>query len=92
MCWSCNPFCGGCKPPRPKPVKCPGCKTFCFPELKQCQRCGTLLPEPERPEPVMCLSIGKMCATPCNKHRKPPLEGQVNTCKWHRPPDGEGEG
>lgn len=91
MCWSCNPYCGGCKPPKPKPIKCPVCNTYCFPELKYCKRCGTVLPELSKPEPVLCLYIGKVCATPCNKHKKPPQEGQANTCSWHSAPDAAEE-
>ncbi|QEM67008.1 hypothetical protein FO488_01770 [Geobacter sp. FeAm09] len=88
MCWSCNPYCGGCKPPKPKPFKCPTCNTYCFPELKTCKRCGTVLPELPKPTPVMCLYIGKMCATPCNKHKKAVEKGApIEACKYHTPLD-----
>ena len=85
MCWSCNPYCGGCKPPKPKPVKCPACNTFNFPELGHCKRCGAVLPEPPKPQPVFCQNIGQMCANPCNRHKKPPQEGTSPTCNWHTP-------
>lgn len=86
VCWSCNPYCGGCKPPKPKPIKCPGCKTFNFGEEKNCKRCGAVLPEREPPPTVMCLYIGKLCANPCLRHKKPPGEGEKATCIWHTPP------
>ncbi len=85
MCWSCNPYCGGCKPPKPKPVKCPNCKMFNFPELTHCKKCGILLPEPPKPVPSHCLYIGQMCANPCNRRLKPPLEDEVPDCTWHSP-------
>jgi hypothetical protein len=90
MCWSCNPYCGGCKPPKPKPIKCPNCHIYCFPEFTSCQRCGTPLPEPAQPVAAFCLHIGAVCAAPCNKHKKAPLEGQTDSCPWHTPPP-EGE-
>lgn len=91
MCWSCNPYCGGCKPPKPKPIKCPVCNTYTFPELIKCKRCGTVLPDLNKPEAVMCLYIGEICTTPCNRHKKASLDGLINTCTWHSTPDNEEE-
>lgn len=85
MCWSCNPYCGGCKPPKPKPVKCPGCKMYNFPELTRCKRCGLPLPEPPKPVPLFCLYIGKICANPCLRHKKLPNEDSEAICNWHTP-------
>ncbi|WP_144351148.1 hypothetical protein [Sporomusa termitida] len=88
MCWSCNPYCGGCKPPKEKPAPCPACGTYNFPERKNCKQCGADLPPPKARPTVMCLYIGKLCANPCNKHKKPSQDGLVKTCKWHTPPAG----
>ncbi len=87
MCWSCNPYCGGCKPPKPKPRKCPNCKAYCFDEeRKNCPKCGAVLPEHVPPPTVMCLYIGQLCANPCLRHKKAPEEGTEAACIWHTPP------
>jgi hypothetical protein len=39
----------------------------------------------------MCLFVGKMCATPCGKHKKVPLEDGENICKWHTEPGNDTE-
>jgi hypothetical protein len=85
MCWSCNPYCGGCKPPKPKPVKCTQCKAVNFPELIHCKRCGALLPEPPKPIPAFCLYTDQMCANPCGRRKKPPENGVIQTCALHTP-------
>ena len=86
MCWSCNPYCGGCKPPKEKPVKCPLCNTFTFRELKNCKKCGAPLPERVPPVPVLCLYIGgEMCANPCGRHKKVPEDGIAKSCSYHTP-------
>ncbi len=85
MCWTCNPYCGGCKPPKPKPIKCEHCGTYNFSELKNCRKCRRPLPERQPPEPVMCLYIGEMCANPCQRHKKKPDNKHDSFCKWHTP-------
>lgn len=89
MCWSCNPYCGGCKPPKEKPVKCAVCNGYSFPELTNCKKCGAVLPERTKRLPVMCLYIEKVCANPCNRHKKAPDDGQVKICVWHTPVENE---
>ena len=89
MCWSCNPYCGGCKPPKPKPIKCPSCGIYSFKDLKNCERCGAVMPERESPPTVMCLYIGQLCANPCQKHKKMPEDGTQGTCSWHTKPKTE---
>lgn len=86
MCWSCNPYCGGCKPPKEKPRACPVCGTYNFPEYKNCKKCGAELPPPPKRPTVMCLYVEDLCANPCNKHKKPSQDGIVKTCKWRTPP------
>ncbi|SDF73453.1 hypothetical protein SPACI_012250 [Sporomusa acidovorans DSM 3132] len=89
MCWSCNPYCGGCKPPKDKPKKCESCGLYNSPQLTTCKKCGAdLPPTPKRPT-VMCLYIGELCANPCNRHKKPPQDGKLKTCRWHTPAQGE---
>ena len=87
MCWSCNPFCGGCKPPKPRPIKCENCGTFNFDETETCRKCRQPLPERKKTEPVMCLYIGEMCADSCQRHKIERLETdeQDPYCKWHTP-------
>ena len=87
MCWSCNPYCGNCKPPKEKPKKCPVCSSYSFPEFKNCKKCGALLPESVKPPTLMCLYIGEMCANPCGKRKTAPKDDiLLHTCKWHTPP------
>lgn len=90
MCWSCNPYCGGCKPPKERPVRCRTCKTFNFrDESNKCKNCGAVLPDPIKRPTVMCLQIGKLCANPCNRHKSAPDDGVLKTCNLHTPPKEE---
>ncbi len=85
MCWSCNPYCGGCKPPKPKPRKC-SCGKFSFEEKAvKCSKCGADLPEIIPPQPVMCLFIGQICANPCKRSTTPPEGGEVKECNYWTP-------
>ena len=87
MCWSCNPYCGGCKPPKEKPVKCPMCKAYNFrDESSVCKKCGSPLPPPIPRPTVLCLYIGQLCANPCNKHKTTSEDGTIKSCSWHTPP------
>ena len=85
MCWSCNPYCGGCKPPKPKPIKCERCGAFNFDDLGICRKCKQVLPERPKPEAVFCRYIGAMCANPCQRHKKDPDHLAESYCKWHTP-------
>lgn len=48
-CWICNPYCGRCKPPMPKPVKCTHCGKHTIPDSidPKCKKCGARLTGPE---------------------------------------------
>jgi hypothetical protein len=85
MCWSCNPYCGGCKPPKQKPIECPACGTYNNAKLSVCKKCGAQLPPPPKRPIVMCLYIGELCANPCDRHKKPSQDGTLKTCRWHTP-------
>ena len=86
MCWSCNPFCGNCKPPQPRPKVCPKCKTLNFDdpdEAVKCKKCGGELPKrPPRPV-VHCLLAGISCSNPCKKYKTAPEDGIVRPCKYN---------
>lgn len=75
MCWSCNPICGGCRPPRKRPVKCPECGMFNAVDLEHfsrpnpCTKCGFDLTDLALPEPVTCTICGEVCYNPCRKGR-----------------------
>lgn len=86
MCWTCNPYCGGCKPPKEKPIPCPACGYYNISGRKTCKKCGTELPPPKPRPTVQCLYINKLCANPCNRYKNPPQDGMAKTCKWHTPP------
>lgn len=81
MCWSCNPICGGCRPPRKKPVKCPECGMFNAIDLEHpsaenpCRKCGFDLTEVALPKPVTCKFCGLICYNPCKKAFKEPENG-----------------
>lgn len=73
MCWSCNPICGGCRPPRKRPVKCPDCGAFNAVNLEHvaeanpCTKCGKDLTELAMPKPVVCSICREICYNPCRK-------------------------
>jgi hypothetical protein len=88
MCWSCNPYCGGCKPPKPKPRKCEGCGKYNFdPQDTLCRKCGHLLPEVIAPATVMCLYVNGLCANPCRRHLTAPEDGDTKTCNYRTVPE-----
>lgn len=90
MCWSCNAYCGNCKPPKEKPRMCTQCKAVNFDlEATQCRKCGTELPPRILPKTVFCLYCGLMCANPCKKAEKAPLDGVCVPCKLRTPPKDE---
>lgn len=85
MCWTCNPYCGGCKPPKPKPMKCLSCNTYNLSDRETCPKCGQPFPKHPAPTPTMCLYLGQMCGNPCHRHKKLPDEGVESNCPWHTP-------
>jgi hypothetical protein len=90
MCWSCNPYCGGCKPPQPRPRKCEFCGKFNFaPQDTLCKKCGRPLPAIIPPKTVMCLYVDDLCANPCRRHLTAPVDGQPKDCKYRTIPGPE---
>ena len=89
-CWICNPYCGNCKPPAERPVKCPQCKTLNFfirADVKRiCRQCGAILPEREERLVVFCSYCGLECANPCKQHKIVPKDGVLLKCPWITPP------
>lgn len=88
-CVVCNPYCGKCKPPKQKPVKCPACGKYNFLDLMEdtkCIRCRADLPIPPKPAIVKCLYSGLMCANPCKKHTKAYKDGSFMPCSNNTPP------
>ena len=81
MCWSCNPICGGCRPPRKRPVKCPECGMFNAVDLEHfskpnpCTKCGFDLTDLALPEPVTCTICGEVCYNPCRKGKTEQPDG-----------------
>lgn len=68
MCIGCNPFCGRCKPPLPRPRKCPDCGRFTMDTAELvCSNCGAELPKPMQPKTEFCNFSGQMCANPCGQ-------------------------
>lgn len=96
MCWSCNPRCGGCRPPRQRAVKCPECGTFNLFDIeirdpvvpRQCKKCALDLTGEATPVPVLCKRSGKPCANPCRQNTKEPGDGGLVDCKMNTPPPG----
>lgn len=89
-CWSCNPFCGRCKPPRARPVQCPDCQTYNSPDFNQsnqCRKCGAELPvQAAVSRVVLCFYSGLLCANPCQKHTFVGKDGVVRPCRMNTPP------
>jgi len=94
-CWICNPYCGNCKPPAEKPVKCPQCNTFNIfikaGEKRICKKCGTILPEGEVRPIVFCSYCGLECANQCKRYKLVPKDGVLLACPWITPPNGNGK-
>ena len=73
-CWSCNPFCGKCKPPYRKAI-CPKCgKLTIVPKEKylasteiQCANCGEDITDLIYVHPVYCHFSELICAYPCGR-------------------------
>jgi hypothetical protein len=86
-CWACNPYCGNCKPPLPKPRPCPSCQRLCFnPTEETCPNCYKQLTPYISPKVVKCSYSGLVCANPCNKHKIILPGGRVMPCKTNTPP------
>jgi hypothetical protein len=89
-CWVCNPYCGKCKPPMPKPLKCAVCGKHYLPDVnaKKCIKCGADLPEfePIKKVTVKCTYSGLLCANPCNRHKAIPEGGVTKPCLRNTPP------
>lgn len=87
MCWSCNAFCGNCKPPKERPRLCKACKTLhANTEATHCKKCGAELPPRILPKTVFCQYCGLMCANPCKKYEKAPMNGVPVGCQLRTPP------
>lgn len=86
MCWSCNAICGGCRPPRKRPVKCPECGGYNVFDLeknmgtKTCKKCGLNVTELAIPEPLECNYCGEICYNPCKKAKQDPADGELHEC------------
>lgn len=87
MCWSCNAICGGCRPPRKRPVKCPECGTHNVYDIeqdmgtKECKKCGADLTEYAVPEARTCNFSGEMCYNPCKKSIQETPAGGYQECR-----------
>lgn len=87
MCWSCNPICGGCRPPRKRPVKCPACGMFNpidlehFTATNPCSRCGLDLTNDAIPEPIVCSACDEICYNPCRKGKEERDQDQKEICR-----------
>lgn len=86
MCWSCNPICGGCRPPRKKPVKCPDCGTHNVFDIEAnmanrvCKKCGSDLTELAIPKALECNYSGLICYNPCKKSKQETPEDGYQEC------------
>lgn len=84
MCWSCNPYCGRCKPPKEKPRKCSTCGNYNFDvNAVRCEDCGEILPERIKPTPAFCLQTQTMCPNPCGRSKVAPKDNKIIFCKWN---------
>ncbi len=93
MCWVCNPYCGACKPPKEKPVECPGCEHYNIVDRikdNKCGKCGAELPERKKPVPEQCLFTGLVCARPCGKAKRASKDGVLRSCTYYTSVTEEG--
>jgi hypothetical protein len=86
MCWSCNPICGGCRPPRKRPAKCPDCNTYNIFDIAgnrmakpQCKKCAADLTQIALPPAMLCAYSNLMCYNPCKKAKSKP-DGESHEC------------
>ncbi len=81
-CMVCNPFCGRCRPPQPKPMKCDSCGKLALRtryETWECNHCGA--PLPPRPK-IKCNWSGRMCDVPCMYNAMDNPTGELHPCRW----------
>ena len=81
-CMSCNPFCGKCRPPHPKPVVCPSCGKLVMVgryDAWVCPRCAGALPRRER---LRCNWTGLWCDIPCMYNIRDNETGELHPCRW----------
>ena len=82
VCWICNPYCGKCRPPDPKPVTCAECGEFVMLERNDlwiCSRCGSDLP---RRKVYRCNWTGRECDIPCMRNVQANATGLLHACPW----------
>lgn len=83
LCWSCNPLCGKCTPPRMVGVTCPECGTIAVfnyqltadPDRQSCAKCGCDLTWMTVPKPAYCKRFQIECGNPCAQARQDVAEG-----------------
>lgn len=86
MCWSCNPICGSCRPPRKRPVKCSECgrpnvvDLEHFSDVNLCTKCGFDITDLAIPTPVICNISGEQCFNPCRKGKEPRTTEDFQRC------------
>ncbi len=87
MCWSCNPICGGCRPPRIRAVQCPECDGFNACDIEhlqdsyECEICEADITDLAIPEPAICKMCGEICYNPCKRSRKELEDGELIPCQ-----------
>lgn len=80
-CYVCNPQCGRCRQPRPRPVRCSSCDSLVMVDHlgDPCPKCGGVLPEFKS---IHCLYTQRDCAVPCMRARTEHESGQAQICPW----------
>lgn len=85
-CMVCNPFCGKCRAPHPKPAHCATCDRLVMrarTESWVCPDCGNVLPPRPR---MLCNWSGIYCDIPCMYNLRENATGETHPCRW---PDGQ---
>lgn len=101
LCWSCNPLCGKCTPPRMVGITCPECGAIAVfdyqmtsqPEPRNCKSCGHDLTWMTVPRAAFCGRYQIECGNPCAQAKQDPAEeGELGTCPSRSVPIAHPEG
>jgi hypothetical protein len=100
MCIVCNPFCGHCRPPRKRAVKCPACGfdnrfdiVITYPTIQRaCSACGEDVTALSLPTSVICKNTGWECANPCHWHTIDYNPATKRICRQNTPLPAAGTG
>lgn len=80
-CYVCNPQCGRCRQPRPRPIRCSSCDSLVMVDHlgDPCPKCGGVLPGFKS---IACAYTQRDCVVPCMRATTPHESGEAQACPW----------